>query len=200
MSQPQYYHLIKHRASDVDESGYIFCPIAIYAKEGTHLRDESELCFVWTVHETEAGLDGIYVQRGGAETALLLSEGPNTILKQHISIGKAAKFLNYVCGQSATCRARFERDTELKEKADADEFEKQLDMAEEFYGSGKYSSTASRTGDDEDTSQAQSSGVGPQSADDESHLQLCDINIYSADLSIYADDELELGYPSDGGA
>ncbi|KAJ7173036.1 hypothetical protein C8R43DRAFT_944078 [Mycena crocata] len=210
MSQSETFTVIKHRPSDVHD-GYVCCPIAIYAKEGTILKEESQLCFVWTVHETNAGIDGIYVQRAGAETAVVVSQCPNTVLKQHNSIAKAAKFLNYVCRTSDTCRARFER--ELKAKADA-EFEKQLDAAEEFYGAGKHCSTihtsdeASRVesqpaeGENMNIYAAAEGEIGSNGADGGTQLQFYDMNMYAADLGMYAADlgmyaDDELGYPDD---
>ncbi|KAJ7152157.1 hypothetical protein C8R43DRAFT_950768 [Mycena crocata] len=212
MSESETFIVIKLRPSDVHESGYVHCPIAIYAKEGTKLREESALCFVWTVHETDAGIDGIYIQRTGAETAVAVSQSPNTVLKQHNSIGKAAKFMNYVCRNRITCRERFDREMLekadadaaqlLKEKADADaaQFDKELDAAEEFYGAGKHagkhSTNTIHTIDEEP--EAESSRVGSQPAElpfYDMNMYAADLAVYAADLGMYADDEL--GYPSD---
>ncbi|KAJ7077198.1 hypothetical protein C8R43DRAFT_966124 [Mycena crocata] len=149
--------VVKIRPADVHHSGYTFCPVAIYAKEGTKLPEEDESVDVWTVNETDAGLDGIYIELSAAESAVASSGCRIAIIKKLTSIGQAARYMNYVCGHTGTCRARYDRQMKSREKAEAEaaEFEKQLDRAEEFYGAGKYSASASiDPGDDEEDNEA----------------------------------------------
>ncbi|KAJ7182439.1 hypothetical protein C8R43DRAFT_940594 [Mycena crocata] len=138
----------------------------INAKEGTKLPEEDESVDVWTVNETDAGLDGIYIELSAAESAVASSGCRITVIKKLTSIGQAARYMNYVCGHTGTCRARYDRQMKSREKAEAEaaEFEKQLDRAEEFYGAGKYSASASiDPGDAEEDSdeEEESDASGP---------------------------------------